>query len=90
MGRIVPQPLLPTERARFLAWWRNRYGNLCVGWRRPRHYTKRLTVDHILPLSQGGTHAWSNLRGMCWWCNNRRQNKPDFHDPSPKHRHPLV
>ena len=22
-------------------------------------------VHHILPLSAGGTHAWSNLRGLC-------------------------
>jgi 5-methylcytosine-specific restriction protein A len=26
-------------------------------------------VDHIVPLSRGGTHARSNLRGLCGWCH---------------------
>jgi 5-methylcytosine-specific restriction endonuclease McrA len=27
------------------------------------------TVDHIIPLSRGGTHDLDNLRPACWPCN---------------------
>lgn len=32
-------------------------------------------VDHIRPLSQGGTNDWSNLRAMCKRCHSRRTAK---------------
>lgn len=36
----------------------------------------RLHVDHIIPLSEGGTHDISNLRTTCSSCNQgRRENK---------------
>lgn len=28
------------------------------------------TIDHIMPLSRGGTYQWSNLAGACRRCNN--------------------
>lgn len=33
-----------------------------------------LTVDHILPLSMGGTNETSNLRVLCRSCNSARRN----------------
>lgn len=38
----------------------------CCGKRRP------LTVDHIVPLSRGGTNWPSNLQGACHSCNSRK------------------
>ncbi len=29
-------------------------------------------VDHVLPLSQGGTHEWANLQPLCVSCHNRK------------------
>lgn len=29
------------------------------------------TADHIVPLSEGGTHALGNLRPSCGTCNSR-------------------
>ncbi len=34
--------------------------------------TERLSVDHVLPLSQHGTHEQSNLRVLCLSCHGRR------------------
>lgn len=31
-----------------------------------------LTVDHIIPLSRGGTHDRGNLRTLCRSCHGRR------------------
>jgi hypothetical protein len=36
--------------------------------------TVRLHVDHIMPLSQGGTDAPDNLRVLCSACNQGRTN----------------
>lgn len=37
---------------------------------------KRLaTIDHIIPVSRGGTHTWGNVRNCCWQCNSRKGNK---------------
>lgn len=37
--------------------------------------TERLTADHVVPLSKGGTNDPSNLRTLCVWCNSRRGNR---------------
>lgn len=31
-----------------------------------------LTIDHVIPRSQGGEHAWSNLVAACPACNHRK------------------
>lgn len=37
--------------------------------------TERLTVDHIYPISLGGTHDAENLRILCGSCNSRKKNR---------------
>lgn len=34
----------------------------------------RLTIDHIIPRSRGGTDERSNLRILCVWCNSTRNS----------------
>lgn len=44
--------------------------------RRDRHRcqycdsTKRLTIDHVIPRSKGGTHTWDNVVAACQRCNS--------------------
>jgi 5-methylcytosine-specific restriction endonuclease McrA len=36
---------------------------------------KRLTIDHVQPLSKGGRHEWTNVVTACSLCNNRKGDK---------------
>lgn len=35
----------------------------------------RATIEHVKPLSQGGTHTWDNTTLCCWECNVRRASR---------------
>lgn len=37
--------------------------------------TDRLTLDHVIPLSEGGTHSMSNFGILCLSCNSIKNNK---------------
>lgn len=34
-----------------------------------------LTIDHVVPKSRGGVHAWENLVSACKSCNHRKGGK---------------
>jgi HNH endonuclease len=36
-----------------------------------------LTLDHIIPLSRGGTDAWANCQLLCTTCNNKKGDSLD-------------
>jgi HNH endonuclease len=44
--------------------------------------TDKLTIDHAIPISRGGTDALSNLLVSCEPCNKKKSAKPiETHDP---------
>jgi hypothetical protein len=45
-----------------------KWGNTCCQCRKKR----KLTKDHIVPLSKGGTDYISNIQPMCRSCNSRK------------------
>jgi 5-methylcytosine-specific restriction endonuclease McrA len=48
-----------------------RLGNVCVYCRQ----SKKLTVDHIIPLARGGTDNIENIVPACRSCNSRKNTK---------------
>jgi 5-methylcytosine-specific restriction endonuclease McrA len=48
--------------------------HLCAycGVRFPEH---ELTVEHVLPVSRGGRHEWTNVVTACRSCNTRKGNR---------------
>ena len=36
---------------------------------------KKLTIDHVVPISKGGTHSIGNLQSLCLSCNTSKKNK---------------
>lgn len=57
----------PTVRKAVLA----RDGHRCV----KCGDSRRLTVDHIIAIANGGTSDMSNLQTLCQWCNNGKSDK---------------
>jgi hypothetical protein len=47
------------------------HGEFCVHCGR----TDKLTLDHIVPLSRGGTNHNSNMQLLCRRCNSRKSNR---------------
>jgi len=39
----------------------------------------RMTIDHVVPRSQGGMHSWSNLITACQRCNPRKGHHRQEH-----------
>lgn len=39
---------------------------------------ENLTIDHIIPLSEGGTHYHTNLQTLCWDCNQKKASVTPF------------
>jgi 5-methylcytosine-specific restriction endonuclease McrA len=37
---------------------------------------EKFTVDHVVPLARGGTHAAKNLVTCCKYCNKFKADKP--------------
>ena len=46
-------------------------GMKCADCRKPR----KLTKDHIIPLSRGGTDFAYNIQGLCLSCNSKKRDK---------------
>jgi len=36
---------------------------------------KNLCIDHVYPLSLGGSNEPENLQTLCWKCNSKKSNK---------------
>lgn len=37
--------------------------------------TQRLTIDHVIPRSKGGSHTWDNVVTACASCNSAKGNR---------------
>ena len=49
----------------------------------------RLTVDHVVPRSRGGTYDWKNLVTACTRCNQRKGSRTPLEASMDLHRKPF-
>lgn len=61
------------RRARRRIFGTKAYG-FCGGGCRLRFPVSRLTIDHIVPISQGGSNDKSNLQVLCYSCHIAKDN----------------
>ena len=59
------------------------FGNVCLCCGNPETAYKELSIDHIIPVTKGGTSDWDNLQPLCFSCNSRKHT--DIVDYRPSH-----
>jgi len=64
------------ERARKLRqtrWWRRKTGRGICYYCGAKVGRENLTMDHVIPLSRGGTSSRDNIVPACKECNNKKK-----------------
>ena len=46
--------------------------NFCCGYCGDKFKTSHLTLDHVLPVCQGGEKVWNNIVSACSQCNRKK------------------
>lgn len=65
---------------------RSDYGNVCWAC----GDTKRVGIDHIIPLGRGGSNFAFNVRLLCFRCNARKRDRLDHEMKDPEFRTRLL
>lgn len=54
-------------------------GGLCDWNDEPNHIdSKYPSIDHLIPIANGGEHSWENVKLAHWYCNTLRGDAPLF------------
>lgn len=54
-------------------------GGLCDWNDEPNHIdSKYPSIDHLIPIANGGEHSWDNVKLAHWYCNTLRGDAPLF------------
>jgi 5-methylcytosine-specific restriction endonuclease McrA len=67
-----PKRLTSNRRKKMMSRLASRDGNKC----QECGSTKRLTIDHIIPIKDGGTSRFENLQLLCFGCNMGKDKEP--------------
>jgi 5-methylcytosine-specific restriction endonuclease McrA len=67
---LVRRPLPELKLSRHAILTRDNYTCQYCG-----RQTRTLTIDHVIPREQGGTHTWENLVACCPDCNHKKGNR---------------
>jgi len=58
--------------------WNNSRRRKKCAYCKKHFYTRQLTIDHIIPLSKGGTWHIANLVLACKPCNNAKADQTNY------------
>lgn len=67
---MVKRPLHRRRMSRREVFLRDGYRCMYCGTR-----ARELTLDHVVPRSQGGIHSWDNVVSACKHCNHRKAGR---------------
>ena len=67
LHHMVKRPIVQRRLSRRAVFHRDRLACQYCG-----KETRSLTLDHIIPRSRGGSHAWNNVVSACIPCNHRK------------------
>jgi 5-methylcytosine-specific restriction endonuclease McrA len=70
LHNLIKRPQLKPKLTRTEVFYRDRYTCQYCG-----KETKQLTLDHVMPRSRGGEHAWQNVVSACTACNRRKAGR---------------
>jgi 5-methylcytosine-specific restriction endonuclease McrA len=70
LAYLVKRPRYQRKLTRFEVFNRDRYMCQYCG-----REARELTLDHVVPRSQGGQHSWDNVVGCCFSCNRRKAGR---------------
>lgn len=65
------------EKARLLRksrWWQNKIAHAVCYYCQKKITAKEATMDHIVPMSRGGTSTRGNVVVCCKACNNEKKS----------------
>ena len=80
---MVKRPLVRRKLSRRAVFHRDRFTCQYCG-----KSTRALTLDHIVPRSRGGLHAWENVVSACMRCNHRKAGATPAEADMKLHRKP--
>ena len=61
------------RKLRHTKWWRRRIARGVCYYCGTKVGSKNLTMDHVVPLSRGGTSSRDNIVPACKECNNKKK-----------------
>jgi hypothetical protein len=85
---MTASPKLPSQLREWVRQQANYFCEYCQSNERWQYV--RFTVDHVVPLGEGGTNAPDNLACACFHCNRRKSNKQTSLDPITRKTVPLF
>jgi 5-methylcytosine-specific restriction endonuclease McrA len=74
MSSTVEKEKAKAREIRKSRWWQNRIANAQCYYCQKRLKAREVTMDHVVPLAQGGKSTPGNIVPCCKECNNAKKD----------------
>ena len=82
---LVKKPFLPRKLSKKEVFLRDRFTCQYCGKK-----TQDLTLDHVVPRRQHGSHTWENVVAACTWCNLHKAGRTPVEARMVLHKEPRA